>query len=464
MSDLSIIDKDKIILDLLIRLEKLERRILELEGFEKQNEMLRARLSKYEHPKNSRNSSMPPSKDENGPKKNQSLRKPTGKKPGGQLGRKGKTLEMTVNPDSIIALQPDYCNSCGLSLEKATSVLASSRQVVDIPPIKAFWTEYRTYSKHCACGCRTTADFPKGVDSTVSYGSNIEGLIGYFHARQYLPFARMKEMLNVIFNIDISEGGIHYLLNRFADKTTPFYDLIGQRVSNSPVVGTDETGAKVNGNKHWFWTWQTPKLTYITHCDTRGKAAIDSHFPKGFPNSTLVHDGWRPQTGTLAKHHQTCLPHLLRHLNYLNEKYSNTTWGQHFKTLLYDAIMLIKENETQKKKPRRTKIIQRLERLLEDPPDKENKELYTFYKRMLRERQHLFTFLFIENVPHDNNASERAIRNIKVKQKISGQFKTTRAAQNFAKIRSVIDTTIKNGENVLGALVLIAELRPQIQD
>ena len=83
---------------------------------------------------------------------------------------------------------------------------------------------------------------------------------------------------------------------------------------------------------------------------------------------------------------------------------------------------------------------------------------------MLRERQHLFTFLFIENVPHDNNASERAIRNIKVKQKISGQFKTTRAAQNFAKIRSVIDTTIKNGENVLGALVLIAELRPQIQD
>lgn len=457
-------DKEKIILDLRIRLEKLERRIMELEGLEKQNKILRARLSKYEHPKNSRNSSIPPSKDENGPKKNHSLRKPTGKKPGGQPGRKGRTLEMTANPNRIIELHPDYCNSCGLSLEKATSALESSRQVVDIPPIKALWTEYRSYAKHCACGCRTVADFPKGVVSPVGYRSNIEGLIGYFHARQYMPFARMKEMMNAIFNIDISEGGIHYLLNRFADKTTSFHDLIGQRISNSPVVGTDETGAKVNGNKHWFWTWQTPKLTYIAHCDTRGKAAIDSHFPEGFPNSTLVHDGWRAQTGTPAKHHQTCLPHLLRHLNYLNEKYDDNKWGVHFKALLYDAILWKKENGTQKKNLGRTKIIQRLERLLDDPPNKENKELYTFYKRMGRERPHLFTFLFIENVPHDNNASERAVRNIKVKQKVSGQFKTTRAAQNFAKIRSVIDTTIKNGENVLNALVLIAELKTHIKD
>jgi transposase len=81
---------------------------------------------------------------------------------------------------------------------------------------------------------------------------------------------------------------------------------------------------------------------------------------------------------------------------------------------------------------------------------------------MRRERQQLFTFLFIENVPADNNASERAIRNVKVKQKISGQFKTERTAKNFAKIRSVIDTSIKNGMNVVEALTLIAKLQPQI--
>jgi len=101
---------------------------------------------------------------------------------------------------------------------------------------------------------------------------------------------------------------------------------------------------------------------------------------------------------------------------------------------------------------------------LDNPPAQKQKELYTFYKRMIREKQHIFTFLFIENVPPDNNASESATHNVKVKQKISGQLKEGQAAQNFAKIRSVIDTTIKNGLNVLEALALIAKFDLQTTD
>ena len=289
-----------------------------------------------------------------------------------------------------------------------------------------------------------------------------EGLIGYFHARQYLPFARMEEMMNDVFNISISEGGIHCLLDRFAERTAPLYETIRQRVSASKVVGTDETGAKVKGAKHWFWTWQTTDLTYIAHSPTRGKAAMDASFPQGFPGATLVRDGWRAQTGTVAKHHQTCLPHLLRHLNYLNEKYGGARWGGDLKKLLHDAMELGKGGANTD--VRRAAILRRRERLLERPPDKGHRELFTFYKRICREKKSLFTFLFIENVPPDNNASERAIRNIKVKQKISGQFKTEKAARNFAMIRSVIDTTIKNGMGVLEALALIAKLQPQTID
>jgi len=464
LSDLSLIEKDRIISELVARLEMLEKRVRELQGIEKENRMLRERLSKYENPKNSRNSSIPPSKDENRPKKNQSLRKRSGKDPGGQLGRKGRTLEMTTAPDTVIELHPDHCRSCGLSLDKVISTQESARQKVDIPPIKAVWTEYRTFSRQCACGSRTVADFPKGVDTPVSYGSNVEGLIGYFHARQYLPFARMKEMMNDVFNISISEGGLHYLLDRFAHRTTPIYEMIKQRISDSKVIGTDETGAKVNGDKHWFWTWQTPQLTYIAHCPTRGKAAIDAHFPQGFPNATIVRDGWRAQAATTAEYHQTCLPHLLRHLNYLNEKYKNIKWGHILRTLLCDAMDLKRDRDMGKDPDQRDRILKRLGKLLDRPPDKKYKELYTFYKRMCREKEHLFTFLFVQNVPPDNNASERAIRNVKVKQKISGQFKTDRSAQNFAQIRSVIDTTIKNGMNVLNALTLIAELQPQVSN
>lgn len=140
---------------------------------------------------------------------------------------------MTANPNMIIELHPDYCNSCGISLENASSAIESSQQVVDMPPIKALWAEYRTYGKHCACGCHTIADFPKGVFSAVSYGSSIEGFIGYFHAKQYLPFARMKEMMNVIFNINISEDGMHYLLGSFADKTTSFYNYLFEVINKN---------------------------------------------------------------------------------------------------------------------------------------------------------------------------------------------------------------------------------------
>src|SRR5690606_15473199 len=110
----------------------------------------------------------------------------------------------------------------------------------------------------------------------------------------------MQEMMNDVFNVDISEGGIHYLLGRFADRITPAYDMIRQGIESSGVVGTDETGIKVNGDKHWFWTWQNGLLTYIAHSVTRGKAAIDAHFPRGFPGATLVNDGWRAQATTLA--------------------------------------------------------------------------------------------------------------------------------------------------------------------
>jgi len=426
--------------------------------------LLKEELAQLKHRKTSRNSSIPPSKDENRPKANQSLRKSSGKKPGGQIGREGKTLEMVTCPNIIVPLQPDYCCHCGLSLEHLQGLKSQSRQIVDIPPVKAVFTEYQVYSKTCSCGCQTTADFPQGVNAAVSYGENIEGLIGYFHARQYLPFARMQEVFNDVFNIDISEGGIHYLLNRFSVKVSPIYDLIKQRVTKSKVVGADETGAKVNGNKHWFWAWQTPELTFITHAGNRKTDIVKKHFPNGFPNSTLVHDGWKPQLNTPAKNHQTCLAHLQRHLIYINKLYPESEWGILFLKLLYQSLELKPKMNQKNYEFERAKIIQTLEGLLQNPPDKQHKKLMSFYKRICRERQQLFVFLYLKEVPPDNNASERAIRNVKVKQKISGQFKTEQAAQNFAKIRSVIDTTIKNGMNVLEAMRLIAKFEYQFAD
>lgn len=434
-------------------------------SLKKENAHLKERLAKLENPKNSRNSSVPPSKDENRPKPNQSLRKPSTKKPGGQKGRQGKTLEMSKNPDVIVDLEPERCTGCGASLGEVPATKEQSRQVVDIPPIKAIYTEYRTFSKTCGCGCRNVPDFPSAANAPVSYGENIEALVGYFHARQYLPFDRMRETLKDVFGTSISEGGIHRLLNRFAQKTTPFYQIIKQRVEKSTVVGADETGVKVNGEKNWIWTWQTPKLTYIAYSDNRGSATVEKEFPKGLPKSFLGRDDWAAQAKTPAKGHQTCVAHLLRRLNYLRQIYPDDRWAAQFRKLLYDSLKLKREMDFKNPlQPKRDAIIERFEYLLDNPPQKGNKKLYAFFKTRFRDKSSLFTFLFHRDVPPDNNGSERAIRNVKVKQKISGQFKTEASAKNFAKIRSVIDTTIKNGMNVLEALSLIAKFDLQTID
>ncbi|OQY00754.1 MAG: hypothetical protein B6I20_08315, partial [Bacteroidetes bacterium 4572_117] len=294
-----------------------------LEKFRKENVALKEKLAKYENPKNSRNSSIPPSKDENRPKRNNSLREKTGLKPGGQKGHKGKTLMVSDNPDIIEKISPDYCNKCGKDLSGVEGMLDKKRQIVDIPPIKPIITEYQTFSKTCSCGCTSKSGFPNGVATPVSYGGNVQSLIAYLHARQFIPYKRMKEMLNDLFGLPISQGGIEQLLNHFCKTNIGLYNKILQAVENSDVVGGDETGCKVNGDKWWFWTWQTAKHTFITASANRGKKTIDSVLKKGLPKSILVSDRWNPQLNTTAKGHQLCLAHLLRDTIYLDQLYNN---------------------------------------------------------------------------------------------------------------------------------------------
>lgn len=428
-----------------------------MEDLEKENKFLRGLLVS----KNSQNSSKPPSTDIVKPKRTSSLRKSTGKKPGGQLGHKGNNLKIVACPDVIEKRTVDHCNACGSDLCGTPEVFVGKRQLIDLAPIKLITTEQQVYKRVCSCGHTSEGSFSNNANAPVGYGENIESLVAYFHARHYLPVDRMKEMFNDVFNTPISSGGICQLINRFANKTTPVYHLIKEKLMNSDQVGSDETGCKVNGKSHWFWTWQSPNLTYITHSSNRGYLTIEKHFPDGFPHGTLIHDAWRPHLKTKAKAHQLCTAHLSRELNYLVELYKEDHWAKDFSVLLQRSLKLKHkltgaQGASHAQLYERDQIISSFNDLLKKPPDKKDKKTYTFFKRMLKNEKHVFTFLYEQSICPDNNASERAIRNIKVKQKVSGQFKAEKSAMNFAKIRSVIDTTIKNGQDVVNALKIIA--------
>ncbi len=430
-----------------------------IDALTQENSELKNPLSKYETKKNSNNSSIPPSKVENRPKR-KSLREKNGRKVGGQKGPKGNTLKMVEEPDFTEKHQPDYCKCCGKDLSDISSNFVDKRQVFDIPKIEIKVTEHQIYKKLCACGHITQSGYPTEANAPASYGNNIESLIGYFHARQYIPFKRMQEIFKDIFSMPISEGGIHYLLDKLVTKAQPVYNLIKSRLGHNTkyAIGSDETGVKVNGEKHWAWTWQNQEATFITITDNRGQKSMTETFKEGFQKSVLVHDCWSSHFNTPALSHQVCVAYLLRDMNYLSELH-NHKWGKGCKSVFRSALNLgkrIKKSDYYIHNPKRLDIEKRLDRLLNYELPTKKKELVTFQKRLKKYRDYLFAFLYRPEVPPDNNASERAIRNVKIKQKVSGQFRSTDGAFRFAVLRSVTDTVLKNNQGVLNSLGIIA--------
>ena len=243
-----------------------------------------------------------------------------------------------------------------------------------------------------------------------------------------------------------------------AKKAQPIHEEIRKEVETSAVVGTDETGSRIDGAKGWFWTWQTQMATFIGASMNRGTKTIDQFFPDGFSKSVFVHDCWKSHFEPVAMTHQICIAHLLRELKYFDQRYKDN-WSVDMRTLLLDALEL-KKTMTDPNASQinivRTILHRRLENLLEKQISDDKKEMKVFQQRLVRYKDYLFVFLDRVDVPPDNNGSERAIRNIKVKQKISGYFKTMRGAEIFAILRSVTDTALKKNQNIFATLQKIA--------
>lgn len=419
---------------------------------------LEKELMVYKNRKNSGNSHIPPSVDLGKPKRNQSLREKSGKKAGGQPGHQGSTLAFSDTPDEIIVHAPQYCHHCGDDLTNIPAIALSKRQVIDIPKPVVICTEHRTFSKTCSCGHITKGEFPVNVNANIQYGSHIEALTAYLNVRQYMPFARIQEFYSKLMGLEISQGGIVGLLQRFTTKALPMYQEIKNRIEKSTCLGTDETGAKINGKTHWFWTWQNKALTFIVQSPGRGYKTIAETFPGGLPDVVLVHDRWAPHFRCEAFHHQICLAHLFRDLNYIVQLHASD-WAGSLKSILKEAIALNNQPayDGLSESTARNKLEHTLASLLRYKLPDKDKLAIKLQKKLRKISQHILCFLHYNDVPPDNNGSERAIRTIKVKQKVSGGFRSLDGADGFAVLRSVIDTTIKSGNDIFYALALIAK-------
>jgi transposase len=437
--------------DLIELVKALTRKVAELEK--------EIRLLKNGH--KSDTSSTPPSVDI-GRSNRVSLREKSGKKSGGQKGHKGSTLKQKSEPDEVIKERPRYCSHCGASLDGIEGRIKNKRQEFDIK-ITEICREYQNVSIKCShCGKETEGGYPDGIKGAVQYSPRIKALIGYLSVDMRTPYNQIASFFKDIIGIPLSEGTVDNALASLDKKAELPYKEIKRELEKSAIIGSDETGCHVKTENDWAWVWQNERLTYIVHSKNRAYSTIEREFPAGFHKSTLVSDSLSAQLKTPAAKHQLCIAHLLRELTNFTDALKSK-WAFALKGVFEDALALKKrmtDSDYKHPPPEIHQIELDTDLLLSLEQDGLHKKLKAFIKRLKKHRDSLFTFLYDKDVPPDNNGSERAIRNIKVKTKISGQFRSDKGADRYATIRSVVDTAIKNNQNLWLAFNAIANYCP----
>jgi transposase-like protein len=309
-------------------------------------------------------------------------------------------------------------------------------------------TQFQSYSKKCPnCGYDNHDNsYPASVAPHISYGKNIMAIVVYLNVVHYVSYKRIVQTLKTMYKLDISEGTVDNLLKKASKLSQTEITKIVSQLEMSDMVGIDETGVKVNGSRDWNWVFQNDTCTYIVYNESRGTKVIDEEFENGFVNAIVVHDNYSSYSSLIASGEQLCLAHKLRDLNYAIEC-DDTQVMKDLKILLKEAMLDHKLDLLQNQREiLKEEYLLMFDELLKNesiPKSETQKQLNSFKKA----RDKIFTFLLYSNIPADNNGSERAIRNLKVKLKVSQQFKSSQGAKDYASLRSVVDTARKRDMN-----------------
>lgn len=422
---------------------------------EEENKSLRTELSFYKSGRNSGNSHLPPSSNM-GKSKVVKRKKKSKRNPGGQHGHKASWLEKVDSPDEIVVHDVYVCQHCGEDLPEQPGTIVRTGQVFDIPRIELKVTEHHKICKHCPkCSQHTTADLPGTLDYLdAQYGANLKNLVTYLSSRQYCSVSRIAECIRILTGANISTGFVWDTIHHKAMQLRPIYDQLLEKVKQSPVVCSDETGCRIGGQKGWMWVWCNAQYAYLKVSDNRGYATMMDVLGNDELPFVMVSDCYPAQLKVKTCGKQICIAHLLRECEGLFEKY-NSKWALVLKSKLEQIIQLTKEEAIA------PKTIQRIESellsILKRVRGRAHEKVEVFRDRLYKRISYITTCLRNRLVPPTNNMSERALRSTKVKMRVSSLFRTFHGAQDYAILRSIIDTAILQGKHPFDALV-----RPEI--
>jgi transposase len=397
------------------------------------------------------------------------MRSPSGRKSGGQPGHPGSTLEWVEVPDEIEQQVIETCQRCGASLALMPIVEWQCAQVHDVVPIKMKVKEHQVAVKHCACcGQSNQAAFPVGVTNRVQYGSRVRSLMVYLMDYQLLPSERVQELLSEVLGCSLSEGTLYETRQACFEVLGAVEADIFEAIQQAEVAHFDETGLRVNGKLMWLHVASTQALTYYLIHPKRGSEAIDEMDILPQFEGTSVHDGWRSYA-SYGCVHALCTAHHLRELRFLVERYGQT-WAEEMMTLLVTMKATVQQAQAQGQTQLSAEAITQFETQYQEliatamkrnpanPPvaNSRGRPKQTpdrnLLERLKTHQAEVLRFIHDFQVPFDNNQAERDIRMMKLKQKISGGFRSEAGAQMFGRIRGYLSTLKKQGHPLLDAL------------
>jgi transposase len=420
--------------------------------------------------KNSRNSSKPPSSDGLKKPRPRNLRKKTGRRSGGQKGHKGHTLEMAEKPDHIEVHPVSQCPHCAADLWAVEPCRLERRQMFDIPPVRIEVTEHQTEIKVCSqCGHQVKGDFPAEVTQPVQYGPRIKAQASYLNNYQLIPWARTCELLGDFYGHVPAEALVQEANAAVVDGIAPSLDATKQQLIASDVVHFDESGLRVEGQLNWLHVASTDYLTYYTVHPKRGQDGMKAMGILPAFAGRAVHDCWQSYFVFDNCQHALCNAHHLRDLMFVVERYEQS-WAEEMIQLLLDIKAEVDEapaNQLSLPPERLVHFAQRYDELIaqglaanpppsDPPPKKRGRKKQSPPKNLLdrlkKYKPQVLAFMYDFRVPFDNNLAERDVRMVKIKQKVSGAFRTRTGAETFCAIRSYISTARKHGLNVIDAV------------
>ena len=429
---------------------------IELRKRDKRIEELEAKLAKYESPdKNSGNSSTPPSKESmkaEAIRRTRTLRKPTGRKPGGQQGHQGSTLKMTQTPDKTEDVSANYCTKCGSPLEDCERILDYVTQVVSIPDLKPVVKEIRHYITVCKqCGERVQSHAPrKRGSNAVIYDATVKSLVVYLSVVMFLPYGRIDSFFREVSGLEISQGSFVNWVNEAKKNAAPAIEKIKECIMKSAVVGFDESGLYCNKKLDRTWIAQTVYFTLLFHGSGRSHKELESRFGSSLERMVAVTDRHSAYFALNFLNHQVCVAHLLRELQYLNELDTEQQWSKKVESLLQEAVH--ERNENPQAVIDKQPWLIKLDGLLTENLEHMAEQFGKLKNGLIKCRDYIFNFLENPAIPPDNNASERGIRKVKIKMKNSGTFRSDEGADAFLDLLSIVETTKKHNNSPYAAI------------